>query len=461
MAVTAEEARRELARRELDRRRSVPTEQASGPTTDELGIDLQSANDPTNLPVSGFFNAARGLGETALQIGSSALATPVAGIEGIVRGLRSGGKTGAEAVEDRLRALTFQPRTEQGQLISGTIADAAGAADTAATGLAAATGDPDDVLGATAIKTLMLGGPALLGLRNPAAATSRAAQPKPQRTVPQVDELFRAGREAFDSARRLGSDLKPEAMTNFGGRIASLKEKSGLPLRIDPDLHSGAYAVQQRILQSIDEGTLSFDRLLELRQLAGDVAKSLDRGDSRVGVRLLKEIDEFVDNLGPNDVVSGTPQVAAQLLKEGRDLWARARKAEEIERRIDIAQIKGKAQFTGAGREQALRAQFRQLAERIRNGKERGWTKDEIKAITRVAEGGPVGNIFRELGKNAPTGIVSSGIGAGVGFTLFGPAGAVAIPAAGLVGRKLATRATEANASNLLDMTKAGGLLSQ
>ena len=71
--------------------------------------------------------------------------------------------------------------------------------------------------------------------------------------------------------------------------------------------------------------------------------------------------------------------------------------------------------------------------------------------IGKVADGSPIGNVFRFFGKTAPTGIVSGGIAFGLPAVLGSPALGAALLGTGVVGRQLATRSTMANAQRALD----------
>lgn len=69
----------------------------------------------TSSDISGQINRSlQGVGESALAMGSAAIAEPVAGWAGILSML-PGGRTPAEAVAETREALTYQPRTEAGQ----------------------------------------------------------------------------------------------------------------------------------------------------------------------------------------------------------------------------------------------------------------------------------------------------------------------------------------------------------
>lgn len=65
-------------------------------------------------------NLAEGLGETALSLGSGAIATPVAGLAGLAATVIPG-MSGADTVNKVQNALTYQPRTQEGKDITGAI----------------------------------------------------------------------------------------------------------------------------------------------------------------------------------------------------------------------------------------------------------------------------------------------------------------------------------------------------
>lgn len=448
---------------------TITVEHPEGATQDQILRFAQQQYSPpeSKAPptlyggIGDLSRAATGLGDVGLTMASGLANRMKAGIGGALA-FQEGIGPATEAF-NALQGQTRQPVTPEGQNLAAGLARLGEPVETFLTDAGGAV--PGGPVAQTIARTAMQAPLEALALRGGLNVGRGVAQSATQgatsaaSSIPLVRDLFSAGGEAFQTASKLGATLKPEAMTRFGSRIANLKQANGKPELFDPRLHPKAFYVKQTLLDDAAQGNLSYDRLMQLRQLASDAALSLEKGDSRLGVVLLKEIDDFVGNPNPKDFSGGAPVVSAALLKEGRDLWRRASKAEQIERMIKKAELKGKAQFTGAGEEQAIRAQFRALAEKISDGKERGWTKAEIAAIERVANGGPVGNVFRELGKNAPTGIVSSGIGAGVGFQLFGPLGAVAVPAAGLVGRRLATQATQRNAANVSQLIRSGGLL--
>lgn len=454
MAVSPEDARKELARRELERRRTqiVPPVVEAQPSSRMIGA--RRSDGPIKFGGLDFLKTIGGLGESALQIGSGALATPIAGLAGI-GAMLPGGRSPAEAVEGVSSFLTYQPRTDQGQAISTAIAEPAMAADAAATDLLD-TGNPE---ASTALKTLLFGGPSALLLKNPGtSALARQTAPKPVAPVPSTTDLFKAGSQAFDKARTLGGGVRPESLDRLANSIVTIKKENGLSVRINESLHPKAHATQSEIMKTISKGEVTFDDLIELRELAQEAAGALDKKDAFRGQLLKNKIDEYVDSLGVDDVAGGNPEAAAASLKEARAAWHKASKASTLEQAIDLAGANAGA-FHGAGFENAVRTQFRALHRRIIKGQEKGFTPDEIALIKRTANGASLDNIYRWLGKMAPTGIVSGGLGSGLGFAFGGPLGAALVPAVGLLGRHLATKATAKNASDAVRLTQSGGLI--
>ena len=108
MGATAEEARRELARRELARRAATRQDVVMPNVLDASSLPpgmrgfTKSDDAIPGGGLGGFLGAIGGLGETALQIGSGAIATPIAGLAGI-GSLLPGGMSGADRVAQVLR----------------------------------------------------------------------------------------------------------------------------------------------------------------------------------------------------------------------------------------------------------------------------------------------------------------------------------------------------------------------
>lgn len=77
-------------------------------------LGMQTVKE-SSTPISA---GAMGAGETALQMATGAIATPLAGLYGLYKTATSGPEAGAQAVEKTQRALTYEPKSSAGQLAS-------------------------------------------------------------------------------------------------------------------------------------------------------------------------------------------------------------------------------------------------------------------------------------------------------------------------------------------------------
>lgn len=394
-----------------------------------------------------------GAPEVAAQVATSAIATPVAGLAGIIQGIIPGGKTGPEAVENVLEKFTFQPRSEHGKRLGEAVSKPFEKIEDFADTAGEVTGDPDDVLGATAVKTAILGAPALLGFKKGRGMASEVevtqmAQKLKKQQPPTVDELFKKGTEAFKKVEQSGVKIKKDSLEGFSRRLEAGLADAG----IDPVLHPKAHRALERI--KIDtQGGLSFKQLETLRRIASDAGKSLEASDRRFGRIIVDQIDDYVAQLNRSQTTGGNPQTAVTAIKEARSLWSRAKKGEELEGLVDRAGIRA-GQFSGSGFENALRTEFRGLA--LNQKRFRRFSAAEQAAIRRVAEGGPIANGLRFIGKFAPRGVISTAISAGGGAAIGGPLGAIILPTLAEAGRRAATNVTKNSAVRAAEIARAG-----
>ncbi|MEM6817203.1 MAG: hypothetical protein AAF578_00295 [Pseudomonadota bacterium] len=281
-----------------------------------------------------------------------------------------------------------------------------------------------------------------------AARRASARVSAPPVEPPSTRQLFRDGSQAFDEAAAQNVVLSEEGALGLGTRILDRVDEP------DPILHPKSSRVVARVLEDAESGTLNFENISRLRQIAND-ARAGDPADARIAGQVVKEIDEYMANLSARQVMSGDFEMANQLVTKARDLWARGRRSEVIDEAFRKAELDA-GDTGGAGFENKLRIRFRQIA---RNEKQfRQFTPEEQAAITRVAQGGAIDNTLRNIGKMAPTGIVSGalsgGLSAGIFGPFMGPYGGLVLPGLGLVGRDLATRRTLQNASRASEIIR-------
>ena len=148
-----------------------------------------------------------------------------------------------------------------------------------------------------------------------------------------------------------------------------------------------------------------------LRKQYGAAAKSLDADERRLASIAIEKLDDFVE--AGDSATAGT-------LREGRQLWARLRKSEVIERAME------RAADAQSGLESGLRNEFRALHKGIINGRKdmRGFSAAEKTAIRAVAQGTATTNTLRRLGalggglgtsRQSLNAVLGGGLGFGAG----------------------------------------------
>jgi hypothetical protein len=310
-------------------------------------------------------------------------------------------------------------------------------------GAASATlGGAGEMIGGETGKTIGAFAPLALALRG------RGQAPK----APTAEALKDEAQQAYKAAENAGVVISETSLANTVTKMARDAVKEGM----HPKLHPRAAAALEAVGAEMNM-PLTLERAEVLRRVLKGAASTADASERRLVMRMVDKFDDFVGNLKPADVLAGDAAAATESLAKARNLWGRARKSEFVDDLMERARTRA-SQFSGSGYENALRTEFRNA---VMNPKKlRMFSPEEQAALKRVAKGGPLENILRMVGKFAPTGVVSSALSGGAGFAVGGPAGAIALPAAGFAARKAATGLTERNAKFAAEMMRAGKNLS-
>lgn len=291
----------------------------------------------------------------------------------------------------------------------------------------------------------LLGGTAAHGVGKGIESLARPRVPAP----PTVPQLRSQGDAMYKVANGAGVVIRPERWTTF---VDDVRVKMG---KVNPKLYPKASGIMDELdAAAQNPAGVTLEEADQLRQIAGDVLSSPERGERRLAHVVIDSLDDYVDQIGAADVVSGDPRAATSILTHARDLWARKSKGEAIERLVTRAKTRS-SQFSGSGYENALRTEFRNFS--LNERAMRRFSSAEQDAIRHVSEGGKPENVLRMLGKFAPTGVVSSVLSAGAGASAGGVPGAVALPLAGLAARQGATALTNRNATLASELMRRGG----
>jgi hypothetical protein len=405
-----------------------------GGATTAIGEKLGMTPENTRSPIKNAFGPL----ETALQMGTGAALTPVAGLAGIGQGIKnlvSPGMPAADRVQ-QIQGMAYQPRTGVGQGMART---AAVPAEIYARGTNYLGEKATDITGSpaigAAIKTAGDVAPMVVGARS-------MERPQPRRTgdyistkneIPTTEQLTKASKDAYAAGKESGVIVPAEGYAKSLDSVRKMAAEEG----INPTLHPKSTAVLKE-LEAAGGKPLTLQEAETLRKIALDAEDDLNpvtrapTPDARLAGKIVDQLDESIEALSVND--------------PARTLWARSRRSQMIDQMVHRAEIKAGAHYTQAGMEHALRQEFKQLA--LNPRRMRGLTKEQRAAVEKVATGGPVENTLRALGKFDPTTSVVSSLGslgtAGILGPLTGGASAL-LPVAGFGARRLATRATSRN----------------
>lgn len=417
MAANSEEVRRaamaELARRELERRSAKPPELKSTSALDTAKRRLL------------------GVGEAALSIGTGMVSAPI----------NSFWNAGMEAMElpPGEPVGTYTPRTEEGKSILSGI-------DTAMryTGIPQAIekgldlNNPDPRVRATGN---LIGG--VLGVI-PGAQELRASRLR-RAAIPTRAEIKTAAASAYQRAEQAGGMLP---QSNLGGFVQNA-EKMLVSEGFDKQLNPATYAAVNRFYEEATNPAIaghSAQGAEVLRRVLLNAEKQASPGsqDAMLAGKLVDEFDDFMDTQG----LPATPEYA-----QARALWQTQRKAQDIENLFERAKNQA-GQFSVSGMENALRTQFKQLAD---NPKRFGrFNAEEKAAILEVVRGGPLQNTLRFLGKFFPNGTVPAI--ASLSAEAFMPGAGMALAATGAVGRGAASALRNRSARRVDELVRSGAI---
>jgi hypothetical protein len=251
--------------------------------------------------------------------------------------------------------------------------------------------------------------------------------------VPTNEALKTESQNLYKAANAQGLIVRNQSFRNLIGDITTDIKASGF----HPKINRQTDAVLQTLAQEAKR-TPTLEEIDQVRQIVGQVARGADPNERRLGGKIIEKIDDWLNNLTPNDVWAGDARQAVGTIRQARSLWARQAKGRVIENAISDAQQ------AASGFENGLRNEFRKL---LKSNKRLGWTPDERKAIGRVVRGSAGNNLLRFLGTfgysvDQARNWLGAVAGSGLGASALGPVGAVAVPAIGTAAKAAARAGT-------------------
>lgn len=233
---------------------------------------------------------------------------------------------------------------------------------------------------------------------------------KPKTTGPlTADDLKKEAGNLYELQKTKGLSAQPDVTDKIFGDVFSYLDQSGYlspvrgsnQVRVAPD-YNKLRVVVNTLEAYADKGMTAANIQTMRRSIAGRMRDA--QGEERNALRnVLRLFDENTANLAPQ-------------IKVANAMYSRAMKAEQMEELLELA--KTRAVSANLDMENAIRTEFRPLVRNIIKGREIGWSQDEIAQLKQIVEGGSAENMARFIGKFAPTGVVSAGLGGGIPYGL-------------------------------------------
>lgn len=323
------------------------------------------------------------------------------------------------------------------------------AAEGAGYGALTAAGNDQDIASGAGIGALAGGAGNVAGEALSAGASKIAGMFNKKPPTMSSDQLKDVSRAAYDRADAAGVVVNPQGLQ----RLASQVQTDLADFGYHPSLQPRIATVLEE-LDRVGQGNATFKGVDVLRKIASSAGASMDPSEKALASKIVARIDDYMGNLGPNDVLSGNASEASAAIKEARDYWGRARKMETASSLVERAGLNAGSTGSGGNVENATRQQLKRIL--TSDKMKRGFTADEQKAIKDVVLGTPTQNALRLAGKLSPQGNGLMLLAGGAGMAT---APGIAIPAmaGGYLAKKGAETMTEMNVKKLSELIASGG----
>lgn len=209
------------------------------------------------------------------------------------------------------------------------------------------------------------------------------------RGAPTTEELAQQGRAAYDAVDDLGVQIRPEAFSRATDNIrGNLRANTGFDELPGPGSLTPKSA---RAMQIMDDASdvmannpsnpaLPFKSVDQMRRQAGAAAGNVtEKSDQKAGMEIIKGLDDFIENLSPDDAIAGDVKALPGAIKKARETWQIMSKSQKIDDAMEAAEN------YRWGFSNGIRWQFKKIlnSDKLR----RGFNAAEIKAMQKVVKG--------------------------------------------------------------------------
>jgi hypothetical protein len=268
------------------------------------------------------------------------------------------------------------------------------------------------------------------------------------KAAPSAEDLLKTAGDQFNQARDMNMIVKPDFATNAANDMRQAIKG------FDPEAHKPVFAAADRLENLGASGpglppvAVPMNDVENIRKQLVSLKTSPDNSVREAARKAISSLQDSQKAITAADVLSGDAPAYTKLTGDAIGNWAAGKRSNTVMGKAALGELNAATAGAGANEDNALRQAFKQLARPVNNDitpkwQRLGFNKAEGAAIEKAATGTTLGNAARYLGKAAPTGIVSAAMSGGAGHLAGGPIGAVALPAAGYIAKKIGDLSTK------------------
>jgi hypothetical protein len=249
----------------------------------------------------------------------------------------------------------------------------AGTAEDGERGSGALTG----AVGATAVSrgipwVASLADKSLKGIKNAVQGLSAQTPDEVQATIEAIKNQSRQNYAAMRSAGAVINPQHAQQLTDDVTQAVIRGEK------VNPRLHKDTLGLLDDFANETQGGPLDVESLDQWRQLFRDVVnrntdiKGAQNGDARLALKAIDKIDDVLESLQPQNLMSGATS-AVEALQKGRQGYAQSKRMQDIQSILERSE----------GDANALKRNLNNFLSKKKNLA--GWTQEEISALEDAA----------------------------------------------------------------------------
>jgi hypothetical protein len=268
-------------------------------------------------------------------------------------------------------------------------------------GLGAQAGeDIDQALGGSGKVGQFVGGLAG-GTAGGYVGAERAGQRLINQTLPSHAQILADSRASYDAIANSRLRVTPQAQ----GALDSMNTLALDDALIVRQVAPRTFAAMDQLARSHNRGADISD-LMGLSQRLGAIKPDASNGTDFFAADIVRSnIDDFISQLQPHQVLAGDPQMTINTWNRARAGWLAHRKLDQIETAETVGAHMAAVAGTGANAQNNIRQRIRAILDRP--SQVRGFSPEARERMLNVVMGTWASNTARYIGKFAPTGPVS------------------------------------------------------